>query len=187
MKKIGLLLMLLAITFTVVSQEVTINTENSQLKWTGKKVTGEHWGYINLKSGTLMLEANKIANAKFIIDMTSITCEDLEDEEWNAKLVGHLKSDDFFSTDKYNAAVLKINESTVFIDGTAELKGDLTIKGITKPISFEAEKTENGYMATITVDRTLYNVRYGSGKFFDGLGDKMIYDEFTLEVMISVK
>lgn len=185
MKKISLLLMVLVIAFTGMSQEVTVNTEMSKLKWTGKKVTGEHWGYINLKSGSFTLKDNMIVSGKFVIDMTSMTCKDLEDEGWNAKLIGHLKSDDFFSVDKFETAVLNINESSAFKDGIAKVKGELTIKGITKPIEFKTIKTDTGYKAIITVDRTLYDVKYGSGKFFDGLGDKMIYDDFVLDVVLT--
>ena len=119
--------------------------------------------------------------------MESINCQDLKDESTNAKLVGHLKSDDFFSVDKYPVATLKINESTKFINGVADIEADLTIKGITHPISFKAEKIKNGYTANIEVDRTKYNVRYGSGKFFDNLGDNMIYDDFILDVKIITK
>jgi len=187
MKKINLLLAVLFISFTAMAQQVSINSENSELKWTGKKVTGEHWGYIKLKNASLSIIDNKIMSGVFIIDMTSIEDKDLEDAEWNGKLIGHLKSDDFFSVDKYPTAMLKIKESTNFKSGIAKVKGELTVKSITKPIVFEVTKSEKGYIASITVDRTLYDVRYGSGKFFDGLGDKMIYDEFILDVKIILK
>jgi len=164
-----------------------VNTSKSELKWTGKKVSGEHWGYINLKDGSILIEDNKIVSGEFNIDMTTITCKDLEDAEWNGKLVGHLKSDDFFSVDKFNVATLKILKSSSFENGFTTIKGELTIKGITKPVSFKATKIENGYMATITIDRTLYDVRYGSGKFFDNLGDNMISDDFVLDVKILVQ
>ena len=119
--------------------------------------------------------------------MNTLNCKDLEDAEWNGKLVGHLRSDDFFSVDKFPIATLTITESTTFNNGEAQVKGNLTIKGITHPTSFKVKKTDKGYMATVTVDRTKYNVKYGSGKFFDNLGDNMIYDEFTLDVKIVVE
>lgn len=182
MKRISIVIGILFITFTSFAQKVDVNVEISELKWTGKKVTGEHWGYIKLKSGSLEIKDNKIVSGNFIIDMTSIVCKDLEDPEWNQKLVGHLESDDFFSVQKFSTAKFEITESTTFKNGDANIKANLTIKGITEPISFKAKKTTKGYSATITVDRTKYNVRYGSGKFFDNLGDNMIYDDFTLEV-----
>lgn len=182
MKKLFILLTVFLIGFTLSAQDLNVN--KSKLKWTGKKVTGEHWGYIDLKSGTLTLKSDKITGGTFTIDMNSLVCEDLESPEWNQKLVGHLKSDDFFSVDKFPVATLKIKESTSFKNGEAEVKADLTIKGITEEIMFKAKKVDDTFTASITVDRTKYDVRYGSGKFFDNLGDNMIYDDFTLDVKI---
>jgi polyisoprenoid-binding protein YceI len=187
MKRLSLLLAVLLLGFAAVAQEMSVDISKSEIKWTGKKVSGEHWGYINLKSGTFVVADGKIVNGTFKIDMNSIVCEDLESPEWNQKLVGHLKSDDFFSVDKYETATLEIKESTAFKNGVAEVTGDLTIKGITNPISFKAKKESGNYMATITVDRTKYNVKYGSGKFFDNLGDNMIDDDFTLDVKLVTK
>ncbi len=182
MKKLFILLAVFLIGFNLSAQDLNVN--KSKLKWTGKKVTGEHWGYVDLKGGALTLKNNKITSGTFTIDMNSLVCEDLESPEWNQKLVGHLKSDDFFSVDKFPVATLTIKESTSFKSGEAEVKADLTIKGITEEIMFKAKKVDNTFKASIIVDRTKYDVRYGSGKFFDNLGDNMIYDDFTLDVKI---
>jgi polyisoprenoid-binding protein YceI len=187
MKKISLLFATMLIVFSAIAQDVKISTSKSELKWTGKKVTGEHWGYIKLKDANLKIEDNKLVSGEFNIDMNSMNCKDLEDEEWNGKLIGHLKSDDFFSVEKYPIATLKIIKSDAFVSGEAEVKGDLTIKGITHPIIFKVKKTDNVYKAKLNVDRTKYNVKYGSGKFFENLGDNMIYDDFTLDVNIVVE
>src|SRR6056297_644377 len=184
MKKLGILIGTMLISIFAFAQEISVNTDLSELKWTGKKVTGEHWGYIQLKDASLSVKNNQIQSGVFKIDMESINNKDIESEKTNAQLIGHLKSDDFFSVDKYPVATLKIKESTPFKNGFAEIKANLTIKGITHPISFKAEQLVNGYKAKITVDRTKYNVRYGSEKFFDNLGDNMIYDDFTLDVKI---
>ncbi len=184
MKNLGLLIGTMLISIFAFAQDVPVNTELSELKWTGKKVTGEHWGYIQLKDASLSVKNNKIESGVFKIDMESMDNQDLENEKTNAQLIGHLKSDDFFSVDKYPVATLKIKESTPFKNGFAEIKADLTIKEITHPVSFKAEKLVNGYKTKITIDRTKYNVRYGSDKFFDNLGDNMIYDDFVLEVKI---
>lgn len=184
MKKLSLLLVVLLLGFTAIAQEMSVDVSKSEIKWNGKKVSGEHWGYIDLKSGSFVVEDGKIVRGNFTIDMESIVNKDLESPEWNQKLVGHLKSDDFFSVDKFKTATLKIKESSEFKNGVAEVKGDLTIKGITNPISFKAKKESGNYMATITVDRTKYDVKYGSGKFFDNLGDNMIDDDFTLDVKL---
>ncbi|MBU8893906.1 MAG: YceI family protein [Bacteroidales bacterium] len=184
MKKINLLFAIMLIGFTALAQEFTVNTSKSELKWTGKKVTGEHWGYVKLKDGSLTISNDKIIAGVFNIDMNSLNCKDLEDAEWNGKLVGHLKSDDFFSVEKFPVATLTIIESTQFKEGVTDVKGELTIKGITHPVSFTAKRTDKTFMTTITIDRTKYNVRYGSGKFFDNLGDNMIYDDFVLDIKI---
>lgn len=169
------------------AQDYKANISKSELKWNGKKVTGEHWGFIGLKEGKITLKNNIITSGEFTIDMASINCKDLTDETWNQKLVGHLKSDDFFSVDKFPTAKLEISESGAFVNNEATVNGKLTIKGITHPISFNAKKNGNTYSALITVDRSKYDVRYGSGKFFDNLGDNMIYDEFTIEVKLVVE
>lgn len=187
MKRLTFLFAALLIGLTVTAQKMDVNTSKSELKWTGKKVSGEHWGYIKLKDGTFTLNDGQITDGTFTIDMTSINNKDLESPEWNQKLVGHLKSDDFFSVDKFETATLKVNESTTFENGEATVKGNLTIKGITHPISFKAKNKDGKYHANIIVDRTKYDVRYGSGKFFDNLGDNMIYDDFSLDVMLVTK
>jgi polyisoprenoid-binding protein YceI len=112
--------------------------------------------------------------------MNSIVDTDLADASWNAKLVGHLKSDDFFGVATYPTADLVITK----VEGNT-YSGNLTIKGVTNPTSFTAIASKDGkstvYKGTITVDRSKYNIKYGSKSFFDNLGDKVIYDEFTLD------
>jgi len=184
MKRITIVLFAVLISISAFAQEFKLSTSNSEIKWTGKKVTGEHWGYVNLKDGSFVLKNDKITSGTFNIDMTSLVNKDLEDPEWNGKLIGHLKTDDFFSVDKFPVSTLIITESTPFKNGKANVKGKLTIKGITHPIAFDVSKSGNSYLANIVVDRTKYDVRYGSGKFFDNLGNNMIYDEFILDVKI---
>jgi len=168
------------------AQTLKVDVSKSELNWTGKKVTGEHHGKINIKEGTLTLKNKKLTDGKFVIDMNSISDLDLPAGEWNDKLVGHLKSDDFFGVTTHPEAVLVITGSTPFTNGKANVTGKLTIKGITNPVEFEATKSDNLYTAQVTVDRSLYNVRYGSGKFFENLGDKTIYDNFILDVELVV-
>ena len=184
MKKALFLIGLVVVVLTVNAQTYNVNTSKSDLKWTGKKVGGEHWGKIALKDGTVTLKANKIVSGKFVIDMKSITVEDLAAGEWNDKLVGHLKSDDFFGVEKYPESVLELTGSTPLKDGKAKVKGKRTIKGITNPVEFDAVQNGLTVSAQVTVDRSKYNVRYGSGKFFDNLGDKTIYDNFTIDVKL---
>jgi polyisoprenoid-binding protein YceI len=167
---------------------MSVNAEESKVVWLGKKVTGEHTGEIQMAYGDLQFDGEKLTGGSFEIDMQSITNSDIENEEYNQKLVGHLKSDDFFGVEKYPKASFVMTEVEHTKAGKYHIKGDLTIKGITKSIEFPAQVTMLDTKATatasITVDRSEFNVRYGSGSFFDGLGDKMIYDDFTLDVTL---
>jgi len=150
-------------------------------------VTGQHDGTIQLKSGELNVEGDVIVGGNFVVDMTTIANSDLEDAGTNAKLVGHLKSDDFFGVEKFPEANLVIKEKAVFTNSKAKVTADLTIKGTTHPVSFEVIKDGNTFTADITVDRSKYDVRYGSGSFFENLGNNLIYDDFTLGVKLVVK
>jgi polyisoprenoid-binding protein YceI len=197
MKKFAILS--LAALFTValmasekeVSGEKSVSTEQSQVKWLGKKVGGEHWGYINVKEGSISVEDGKLTAGKIVIDMTTITCEDLEDEGWNKKLVDHLNSDDFFSVDKYASAKFKTTKIEDKGDGMFKVTGDLTIKGKTAANSFDVKLVEKEGMyhaeGTIVFDRSKYDVRYGSNSFFDNLGDKAISDDVELTFKIAAK
>lgn len=174
-------------------ESYNVDVKQSKLEWHGKKVTGEHNGLINIKGGMLNFKDAMLVGGQFEIDMTSIVDLDLESEKWNTKLVNHLKSDDWFSVEKFPTVKLIITEVNTHkaekSDANYWVKGNLTIKGITNPIEFAAkvEKTENGVTgsATMTIDRSKFDVRYGSGSFFEGLGDKLIYDEFDMNVSLS--
>ncbi len=170
--------------FNVTAQNLTVDTQNSTINWTGKKIGGQHQGSINFKNGTLVLKKDKVVSGNFVVDMNTISCTDIEDAGYNAKLVGHLKSDDFFGVEKFPTAVLKITNATKFLNNKASISGLLTIKGKTKPINFELHRKGNTFTATVAIDRSKFDVRYGSTSFFDSLGDKAIDDIFTLDVKI---
>ena len=144
-----------------------------------------------IKNGNLDFTDGKLTGGNFDIDMASITVTDLEGG-MKGKLEGHLKSADFFGTEKYPTAKFVITK--VVSRGKAgeyKIVGNITIKETTKEIKFNANVTEENGVKTatadITLDRSEFNVRYGSGSFFDGLGDKTIYDEFDLSVNLVVK
>ncbi len=168
------------------AQTYQVNSDNTIVKWHGEKVTGEHNGKIQLKEGSFTVKDNKITAGNFVIDMSTITNEDIEDKEYREKLIGHFKSDDFFGVAKYPTAKLKITGSTAFINDVATVSGNLTIKESTHPVEFEVSRDESTYSAELTIDRSKYDVRYGSKSFFDGLGDKMIYDDFDLNISVAV-
>lgn len=164
-----------------------VNNDRSDLTWVGKKVTGEHTGKVSVKEGKLLVDGKTIKGGTVDVDMNSITCTDLTDATWNAKLVGHLKSKDFFFNESFPTAKFEITSVTEKGDGH-EVKGKLTIKGITKEISFPASVKFEGktvaVVGTATVDRTQFDIKYGSANFFENLGDKAISNDFKLEFKI---
>jgi polyisoprenoid-binding protein YceI len=167
-------------------QKMSADTTRTTLNWLGEKVTGQHTGTVKLQSGWLTFADNKITGGEFLIDMTS-----LKESQRNTKLEGHLKSDDFFAVAKFPVTKLVLKGSDSFEKGSALVRGELTIKGITNPVEFKAamQKKDDGtwFYANIIIDRTKYNIKYGSGSFFDNLGDKTIYDDFTLKVALDMK
>jgi polyisoprenoid-binding protein YceI len=168
-----------------------VDNVNSSVVWKGYKVTGSHTGTIAIKSGELDFKKGKLVSGKFEIDMTSITVTDLEGE-YKGKLEGHLKSPDFFGVEGNPVATFQTtNIQPGIVANNYNVVGNLTIKGITNEISFVANvndtKTPIETTASIKIDRSKFDVRYGSGSFFDNLGDKTIYDEFDLEVKLVNK
>lgn len=163
-----------------------IDETKSKLTWVGKKVTGEHTGNIGIASGTFTFEDNTIKGGTFEIKMSSINNTDLEDKEYNAKLVKHLKSDDFFSTEKFPTATFVISSITPKGKDQYDVVGNLMIKNITNEIKFPAIIVTKGNnlvaTAKIIVDRTKYDIKYGSKSFFESIGDKAIYDDFEMSV-----
>lgn len=163
----------------VVKKEV--KAEESKVAWKAYKVTGSHSGSVALKSGALMFDNDKLTGGEFAVDMTSLIATDLEGES-RQKLEGHLKSDDFFSVESHGTATLVFTNVKSTGKNSYEVTGDLMVKGITKPVTFDVSVYGSKATATMKVDRTQFDVKYGSGSFFDDLGDKTIYDEFDLVV-----
>jgi polyisoprenoid-binding protein YceI len=165
-----------------------VNTIDSVAKWEGKKIGGSHHGELRIKSGELSVEKGALTGGHVEIDMPSLKDVDLSDAETNAKLVNHLKSNDFFSVEKNPVSSLKITKVEKKGDKTM-ITGDLTIKGITHPVTFPAdvklEKSKLKAKGEMTVDRTLYDIRFRSAKFFENLGDKVIKDNFTVNVDLT--
>lgn len=177
---------------TAASESFKIDAAASRLNWKGTKLAGAHTGKIQIKDGDVQVLGTELKGGTVTIDMASLVDEDLTDATYNAKLVGHLKSDDFFGVVTYPTAVFKITSvKAATAAGTFDVTGDLTIKGKTNPITFPAKIAINGSVltasATAKVDRTKYDIRYGSGKFFENLGDKLIHDEFELSFELTAK
>lgn len=166
----------------------TVNPTESSVAWLGKKVTGQHNGTINLQSGNIEFTDGKLSGGSFVIDMTTIADTDIGNEGMRSKLEGHLKSADFFDATNHPTAKFVIKEVSAGKGGSYSVTGDMTIKGITQSITFDAAASLEGdkviATAELVVDRSKFDVRYGSGSFFDNLGDKTIYDDFTLTIKL---
>ncbi|MBT2161819.1 YceI family protein [Zobellia barbeyronii] len=165
----------------VAEEKKEVKTETSTITWKAYKVTGSHTGTVNIKSGTLAFDGDKLTGGEFAVDMTTLVATDLEGES-KGKLEGHLKSEDFFSTEKNAEATLVFTNVEAKGKNAYEVTGDLTIKGITKPVTFDVSIYGSKATASVKVDRTAYDIKYASGNFFENLGDKTIYDEFDLVV-----
>ena len=168
--------------FTVEKEDVKI--KDSALTWVGSKVTGSHEGTIELKSGYLTLDNNNLVGGEFVIDMTTIVCTDLSGKG-KASIEGHLKSDDFFSVDKFPTASLTILDVKKKSLGQYQVNANITIKGMTQEIMFDAEIKEKTAKAKLVIDRTEFGIIYKSGNFFEELADKAIYDEFEMSIELK--
>ena len=184
-KMIALLLM--AGTFALFAQKIDVKPSDAVIKWTGNKIGGSHNGEIKIKSGTLELKSGNIVKGSVVIDMNSITCTDIENEGVNKKLVDHLKSDDFFGVEKFPTATFTVTKAAKFSNGKANVSGNITIKGKTEPVNFVVTKQNNVYKTQLKVDRSKFDVRYGSNSFFDNLGDKAIDNIFILDIQLTAK
>jgi len=164
----------------IADEKKEVNTETSKVTWKAYKVTGSHTGTVDLNSGALMFDGDKLTGGEFEVNMPTLVSTDLEGDS-KGKLEGHLKSDDFFGTEAHPNAKLVFTEVKASGKNSYEVTGDLTIKGITKPVTFDVSIYGSKATATLKVDRTNYDVKYGS-TLFGAAADKAIYDEFDLVV-----
>lgn len=190
MKLITTLILAMGTFFTLSESPApaTVNKSESQVVWKATKVTGAHWGYVPIKNATLDYAGGKIKGGSFEMDMVNLTVEDLTDPKSKGNLTNHLKSDDFFSVEKFNTSTFKIKDAKSSNGTDYTITGDLTIKGVTQAVSFPAKVAVAGKKITatgnITFDRTKFDIKYRSGSYFEDLADKMIYDEVNLEVKL---
>lgn len=181
---------LVLMSFTTMPKPATykLDAAKSTFKWTGKKVTGQHWGYIKFTDGQLTTDGNNIVGGTFTVDMNSMDCQDTKGE-YGTKLLGHLKSDDFFSTEKFPTSTLTIKKVTPKDGNNYDVVADLKIKGITNEVTFPAVITKDAAnltaIAAFKINRTKYDIKYRSGNFFENLGDKAISDDFEVDVNIA--
>ena len=173
-----------AATDTIIEQTMfkVTNDSSSVLKWTGSTFIKSHFGTVNFE-GALGIFEGKLVSGDLTFDMNTINTEDLNGGK-KQKLDDHLKGEDFFDVEKFSKAYLKIKN----YDGK-NITGDLTIKEVTKEISFPAilEITQNSITgkADFTINRTEYGIIYSSGNFFDLAKDRIISDNITFNVSIK--
>ena len=181
--------------FITANDTLIVDLENSNINWIGRKVTGEHSGTLNLSDGFVIWNGKSITGGKITFDMTSIQNTDIESREWKEKLEKHLMAEDFFFANSFPHANLEIKNLSQTVDESSEVNNqiiaNLTIRGITHEIIFplEISQSKSIYYAegTIDINRTLFNINYKSGTLFENLGDRLIYDNFTIQFSLQTK
>ncbi len=163
----------------------TVDTEKSTIDWTAKKVGGGHTGTIKITSGTLVSNGKALTKGAFLINMSSITSD-------NARVTTHLKSDDFFAAEKNPNSKFEITKVTAAGAERVNITGNLTIKGISQPITFPATvKQQKDIIVAVAngirVDRTKYDIKFRSKTFFLEIGDKAVDDEFELNINLVAR
>jgi polyisoprenoid-binding protein YceI len=168
-----------------------IVSSNSNVEWTGRKVTGAHNGTIGIKEGNFILNGGKVKGGNIVINTSTIKILDIADAATSEQFAGHLASDDFFSIEKFPTASFDILSVKELSDSTYYLEGNLTIKDISHVVGFEAslENAENAITLSgkLVIDRTKYDIRFRSGNFFKDLGDTLIYNDFELDFNITAQ
>ncbi len=172
------------------TQNFKLESAKSNIDWIGRKVTGSHNGTINIKEGSLTFSDGKLSSGNVVIDTTSIKILDVTDPATNAQFAVHLASDDFFNSTQFPEALFEIT-SAIANNKTTQMEGNLTIKGITHPTTFDAIIITSDNQVTLTgkivIDRTKYGIKFRSGNFFKNLGDNLIYNDFDLNIKVTAR
>jgi polyisoprenoid-binding protein YceI len=186
MKKLSLILFLFSCSLIFGQQKVDVSASN--IKWTGSQISGKsHFGSLKFKTGNITIKNNVVESGVFVVDMTSLSVDDLEGRG-KKSLEGHLNSDDFFSVESFPTSSLTISSGKQSGPSSFDVSGILTIKGVSQRVSFSLNLEENNSAsAKLTFDRSKFNVRYGSGSFFENLGDKLILDNIDLEISLLLR
>jgi len=174
-----------------------IDVEKSRLEWIGRNLNNRHYGRIVIAGGELVVRNHLPAGGRIALDMSSISDLDLQEDAWRNLLTRHLKSEDFFAVARFPTATFVLSGWEPLAEampgspnGTAA--GLLTIKDVTRPVALPAQISaqEDGSVkihASFEVDRTLWNVRYGSGKLYERLGMHLVHDLIGIELFIVAK
>ncbi len=169
---------------TLEDGDYALDTSASTLTYTGKKVIGSHTGTVDLKSGSLTFAEKLFTGGNFVIDMSTIT-----ESKKNETFVNHTKSEDFFDIEKFPEASFTISSIEQKTDNFV-VTGDLTILDKTNEITFDATLSGSDTLNAKTsfeIDRTKWGITYGSGSFFDNLGDNTINDQIEFDLDLTFK
>lgn len=174
-----------------------VDTEKSVVEWSGRNINNRHHGRVAISGGEIVVTNGRPASGHFVLDMNSITNLDLQDEGWRGMLQRHLKSEDFFDVERYPRATFELCGAALISGATpgtpnAELAGLLTIKETARSICFPAmiAPQADGTLkaqAALDLDRTLWNVSYGSGKLYERLGMHLVNDLISIELFIVTR
>lgn len=179
--------------FQLIDATYNLDIEATKLEWTGKKVGGQHNGTVNFVSGNLVVANGVLTGGEFTVDMSSIVCLDIPaDDESNGKLVGHLKSADFFAVDSFPQAKMMITRVESIEGNSYKVTADLTIKNITNEVNFVTRVMQMGdevlmAEASFNVDRTKYGIKFKSKSFFSEFADNFINDDMYFNVRLITK
>ncbi len=173
--------------------EPNIDTQKSFVKWTGYGVGKSLWGHVGLLKTDIDFEKQNPTKGEVVVDLSTIETKDLKDPEWAAKLAGHLKGEDFFDVAKHPTAKFVAKKITKTSDNAYKVQGDLTIKDKTKAqevlFNLQKEGASKVLIGKLNIDRTDFDVKYNSKKFFsvENLKDKVIEDKIDLEINLALQ
>lgn len=183
---LGLAVLLSSLTRISPPESYTVNTETSTVKWTAYHLAKsyQHTGHLKLKSGNLQIDNGDIVSGEFVIDMSAITNDDIEDDNKNKNLVKDLKSERFFNVEEFPEASLKITSTSNADNGVFDITAEITIRGITEEITFSAKRLDQDdssvkYAISLEIDRIKHEVMYGWS-----IENAMLSNKFDLEIVI---
>ncbi len=174
-----------------------VDVEKSRVEWIGRNLNNRHFGRIDIQAGELVIRGGVVSEGSIVLDMSSITNLDVQDPDWRDLLISHLKSEDFFAVERFPSASFRLT-GWEWQEGASPgtpngiVTGDLTIRDVVRPITFPATmapQADGGIKAhaAFDLDRTLWNVCYGSGKLFERLGMHLVHDIISLELFILAR
>lgn len=173
---------------TALAETYLLDTDKSIIQWRAKEVTGERFGTVKFDEGKVEFEGENLTAGKFSVNMGSIEVLNEMPSKFKQMLTEDLKSSNFFDVEKYPISEFTVTKVKETAGNQREISGNLTIKGITQPITFPVQiRSENGMRIAegkVTLDRIQWDIRYRSGKFFKDLGDKLIYDDFEIKLSL---